>query len=207
MNSANKKKRRHFHRKVVRHLFKFRYPKIELLILSIVIAYIVFSQSPLPDWIQSLDKFEYVGMFIAGMFYSFGFSGPFAVGYFTSVTNLNIFYASIIGGIGSLLSDMFIFYLIRFSFMDEFERVKKTKPFLYIDKLMKKDLSKRSRRIFLYSIACIIISSPLPDEIGVTMLSGLTSIKPKGMALISFILSTLGIFIWLLVGNKFFWGF
>ena len=51
----------------------------------------------------------------------------------------------------------------------------------------------------MYAFAGILIASPLPDEAGVTMLAGLTKISVKSLALISFILNTLGIIILLIL--------
>ncbi len=192
-------------KKIAKHVFWFRYPKLEFLILTILVAYFVFSQTSLPGKIAQLEGFGYIGVFIAGFFYSFGFSGPFAVGFFTSVGNLNIFWAALIGGVGSMISDMLIFTLIRFSFMNEFDQIKKTTPFVFIKKLAQKDINSKLRRIMLYIFSCAVIASPLPDEIGVTMLSGLTNITPRRMVIISLILSTAGIFFWLFIGGKFAW--
>jgi len=202
-----KKKKKHFHKKIVRHFFKFRYPKIELLILSILIAYFIFKFTNISESISELGNYRYLGVLIAGMLYSFGFSAAFSVAFFTTIKGLNIFVASILGGLGSLLTDMTIFTIIKFSFMDEFNKIKKTRSFLLIERLMEKDLSKRSRRIFLYCIAGFVIASPLPDEIGMTMLSGLTNIKPKEIVILSIILNTLGIFVILWLGGKFVLGF
>src|SRR3989338_2127353 len=203
----NKKERRYFHKKVVRHMFKFRYPKIELLILSVLIAYAIFKFTNISESISRLGNYRYLGAFISGILYSFGFSAAFAVAFFTTITGLNIFIASVLGGLGALLTDMTIFTIIKSSFMDEFNRIRKTKPFLLIERLMEKDLNSRTRRVLLYCIVGFVIGSPLPAEIGVTMLSGLTNIKPKAMVIVSIIFNTLGIFVILWLGRKFVWGF
>ena len=105
----DKKKRKHFHKKFVRYMFKFRYPKLELLILSILVAYIIFRFTNISDSISGLGNYRYVGAFIAGILYSFGFSAAFAVAFFTTISGLNIFIASILGGLVSLLTYMTIF--------------------------------------------------------------------------------------------------
>src|SRR3989344_6280711 len=117
------------HNNIIRHFFKFRYPKIELLILSILIAYAVFKFTNISENISGLGNYRYLGAFIAGILYSFGFSAAFAVAFFTTISGLNIFIASILGGLGSLFTDMFIFIVVKFSFMNEFNNIKKTTPF------------------------------------------------------------------------------
>jgi uncharacterized membrane protein YdjX (TVP38/TMEM64 family) len=51
----------------------------------------------------------------------------------------------------------------------------------------------------MYAIAGLIISSPLPDELGVSMLAGLTTINAKKLSIISFIMNSLGILIMLMI--------
>ena len=64
---------------------------------------------------------------------------------------------------------------------------------------IKINFSRRFRIYLLYAFAGLIIASPLPDEVGVMMLSGLTSINTKTMILISFLFNSLGILIMSLI--------
>jgi len=50
------------------------------------------------------------------------------------------------------------------------------------------------RHYLLYVFAGIILATPLPDEVGVSMLAGLTTIKPMKLAIIGFILHSAAIF-------------
>ena len=84
-------------------------------------------------------------------------------------------------------------------FMDEFKKLEKTKPLKGLIDLADKDLSMRFRHYLLYVVAGIVIASPLPDELGVSMLVGLSHIKPFSFALISFIMNSLGILVMLLI--------
>ena len=90
---------------------------------------------------------------------------------------------------------MLIFHFIRFSFMDEFLRLERTKTFKGIAYLFDEVFHKKARMYLLYAFAGIVIASPLPDEMGVMMLAGLTKIKAGKLAIISFILNSLGILI------------
>lgn len=169
-----------------------------LLILSVV-AYFIFSNSIMGEFISSLGELKYFGIFIAGLLFSFGFTTPFAIGFFVVSNPNNLILAAIVGGMGALVSDLFIFNLIRFSFMDEFRRLEKTKLLKEIIELADKDLSYRFRHYLLYAIAGIIIASPLPDELGVAMLAGLSHIKPWAFSLVSFVMNSLGILVVLLI--------
>jgi len=176
-------------------IFKFKYPKLILLIILIILAYYIFKNPLISEIINRLGQLNYLGMFIAGMLFAFGFSAPFAVGFLITVHPSNIFLAAIIAGTGALTSDLLIFKWIRFSFQDEFQKIKKSKLSKEINEILNNNLGLKLKIYLIYLLAGIFIASPLPDEIGVTMLAGLTIIKKRVLAVISFVLNTLGILI------------
>ncbi len=186
-------------RKIWKWVFHFHYRKLFILGILAIIAYFIFRNPEVQGFVSSLGSLKYLGIFIAGMLFTFGFTTPFAIGFFIILNPTNPFFVAIIGGIGALLGDLLIFSFIRFSFMDEFERLEKTEVIMSIRKEMKLHLSHRIRLYILYTLAGIIIASPLPDEAGVIMLAGLTHIKVKVMAIISFVFNTLGILIMVLI--------
>lgn len=176
-------------------LFSFKYPKLFLLLILIILAYYLFSKTAISSWILNLHELNYLGLFIAGIFISFGFSAPFSVGFLIVSQPPNLFLGIIIAGLGAMLGDMFIFKTIKFSFMDEFKELKKTSRHKKIRSIIKKNKHIVVKHYLLYIFAGIMIATPLPDEIGVSMLAGLTSIKPLKLAIISFILHTFAVFL------------
>jgi len=174
---------------------RFKYPKIAVLILAIILAYIIFSNPSVSDFVSHLGNLSYLGVFIAGMLFTFGFTSPFAAGFFIILNPSNIWISGIIGGIGAVVSDLFIFNLIRVSFRDEFKRLGKTKLIKNTEKIIEKSLGHKIKTYLMYAIVGILIASPLPDEAGIIMLAGLTKIKVKTLAIVSFILNTIGILI------------
>jgi len=179
----------------IKSLFKFRYHKIALLVLTIIASYLFFTHPSSSPFLSYLENYGYLTVFIAGILFSFGFTTPIAIAIFLSIHPSNIILAAILGGVGAMLSDLLIFKIIRVSLADEFTLLEKTKPLLAISSLIKKSLPHKIRVYILYAFAGIIIASPLPDELGVTMLAGLTQIKAKVLSIISFICNTLGILI------------
>src|SRR3989338_8867890 len=103
----------------MRILFKFKYPKLTLLLICIVAAYFVFSLESTQQFMASLGT-KYFGVAIAGFLFSFGFTTPFAIGAFVTMNPQNIFLSAIVGGIFAMLADLVIFNIIKMSFMDEF---------------------------------------------------------------------------------------
>jgi uncharacterized membrane protein YdjX (TVP38/TMEM64 family) len=183
----------------MKRLFKFKYPKIIALIITIILAYIIFSNPKVGEFVSHLGALSYLGTFLAGMLFSFGFTAPFSAGFFITLNPGNIWLAGIIGGLGAMCSDLLIFKFIRFSFRDELRKLKKEKISREIENMINKTLGNKIRIYLMYAIAGIMIASPLPDEAGVIMLAGLTRIKPKILAFISFLLNTAGILVLLYI--------
>ena len=185
---------------MVRTLFsKFKYPKLLGLLLAIVLAYVLFKNPAVNSFISGIGDYGYIGVFIAGMLFAFGFTAPFAAGFFITLNPSNFLLAGLIGGVGALVSDIFIFNFIKFSFQDEFDHLKNTKLLKRMKLLTENNIIKKVKVYLLYGFAGILIASPLPDEFGVTLLAGLSSIRLRTLAIISFILNTLGIIILLLI--------
>lgn len=203
MHESHKKIHKHLKKyhpqavKKAKKIFAFKYPKLFLLLILIGVAYYIFSLSSVTNWIES---FEYtktlsgIWIFISGALTSFGFTAPFGIGLLAKITPQNIFLETIIAALGATMADLFIFKTIKFSFMNEFEQLEKTKAVKEIEKIVKKNKHVLIRHYLLYIFAGIVIATPLPDELGVSMLAGLTTIKPMKMAVIGFILHALMLF-------------
>ncbi len=196
-----------FHKKVkeagkhnhFRFFFRYRYKKLTILILAVIASYFIFTNSGISSVITLSDELEYFGIFIAGILLSFGFSAPFATGFFLISSPESIIMAAIIASFGSLISDMLIFKFIKMSFMDEFHRLKKTTLIKELHSSMKNHIPSKIKIHVYYSIIGILIASPIPDEIGISLLAGMTKIKPLAMAVLSFVLHAIGIFILLTI--------
>ncbi|MBU3912995.1 MAG: hypothetical protein KKB21_00825 [Nanoarchaeota archaeon] len=174
-------------------LFKFRYPKLLGLIISIVLAYYIFKNPIVAGYISHLNLLGYFGTFFAGMLFAFGFTAPIAAGFFITLNPANIWLAGVIGGCGALIADLIIFRFIRLSFEGEFNLLKKNKTVIKTGNLIERSVGKRIQMYLMYTFAGILIASPLPDEAGIIMLAGLTQIDEKTVAKLGFALNTIGI--------------
>ncbi len=74
--------------------------------------------------------------------------------------------------------------------MNEIKELKRTKMLHKIRKMIYSNKHVLVRHYMLYVFAGIVIATPLPDAIGISMLAGLTSIKSLKLTIISFILHT-----------------
>ena len=174
-------------------IFKFKYPKLFALACLIILAYYIFSNQLISSLISNLDKLSYIGIFLSGILISFGFSAPFAVGFFIVANPANIFLAATIGALGASLGDLLIFKTIKFSFLNEFNELKREKITREIKKIANENIHIKVRHYILYLFVGILIATPLPDEVGVSILAGLTTIKPKLLLALSFILHFIAI--------------
>jgi len=179
-------------------LFKPKYPKISLLIICIIAAYTIFSFESVRLFGSHLGLVGYLGVFIAGLLFSFGFTTPFAIGAFVVMNPENTLTYALVGGLGAMIADLTIFKIIKVSFFDEFKALTKSKAAGKIRKFTP-PINKRIKNYLMYAFAGIIIASPLPDELGVTMLAGLSHIRTIPLAIISFVFNSIGIFVMLAI--------
>jgi len=179
-------------------LLKLKYPKFLLLLLTFVVAYILLSGRNFLPVRNILSSFSYLGTFLAGMLFVYGFTAAPATAILLILAKgQNILLAGFIAGFGALIGDLLIFKFIRYSFADEIKKLTKEKVFVRVNNKIPKILKK----YFVPVLACFIISSPLPDEIGVSLLAASTTISTRVFSVLSYILNTAGIFVILIIGN------
>lgn len=178
----------------MKRFFIFTYPKLTLYFIAIVLAYFFFQIPAVSEAIISFDSFVYLPIFFSGLLYSAGFTTPLATGFFLAIDPHNIYIASAVAAIGASIADLGIFSFVRLSFMNEFRKLERTS---FIKHLLNYtgSISPLTRQFFVYVTACLIIASPLPDELAVAMLAGFTKVHPYGFALISYLGNIVGIYI------------
>jgi len=186
----------------IKRLFKYDYPKLTGLLIAIALAYYLFSRPDIASFVSGLNSLSYLGVFIAGMLFTFGFTAPFSAGFFIVLnpsTLSSTIMLGLLGGFGAMIADLFIFKFIRFSFMEEFEKLKKTAVIKKAGDLIERTFGNRIKVYLLYAFAGILIASPMPDEAGIIMLAGLTKIRTKTLMVLSFALNAMGIIVLMLI--------
>ncbi len=178
-----------------RHLnifFRYHYKKLTVLGLSIILSYLIFSRPEVSLYLTGLEKWEYLSIFIAGMLLAPGFSAPLAAGFLIAYNPSSIIISALIATFGSLIIDIAIFRFIRFTLLDEFKRLKRTSFIKEVHNKMNSQSLNKFKVYIMYSFIGLMIASPLPDEIGITMLAGLTKIKQSFLAILIFALHFVG---------------
>ena len=179
--------------------FKYKYPKLTLLGISILITYLIFRHPAVSSFFLGLGDLRYLGIFIAGMLFAYGFTTPFAIGLFLISDPQNMLLAVIVGTTGSFVSDYIIFKFIKNSFMDEFNQIENTKSMKKFSHAMNRNLNKKIKLYLLYAFAGLILASPAPDELGVALLTGLGHIKETMLAILSISTKAVAIYLILLI--------
>ena len=176
---------------------KIKYPKMLFLVFTFIFASLIFVGRDLSH--NFLLSLGYVSTFFAGIFYPYSFTAAPATAILLILSGeQNILLAGLIAGFGALIGDLIIFKFIRYSFADEIKKLSQERAL----KRLNRKIPKLCKKYLLPVIAAIIISSPLPDEIGVSLLAASRSISTRFFSLLSYVLNTAGIFIILLIGSN-----
>lgn len=175
-----------------------RYPGIMLFLVSILIAYAIFKSREVLPLQELILSSGYIGVFIAGIFYTYGFTSPPATAVFLILAQeRNIYLSALVGGIGALVGDLIIFGFLRYSVEEEIEKMSKEKLIRKLNNKIPHFLKKYAAPIF----GMIAIASPLPDELGISLLALSKGISNRIFMAISYIANTAGIFVILLIGS------
>ena len=175
-----------------------KYPKILLLSLSMLSAYVIYHLGGLHLLHQVSVLDGYLAIFIGGVLFTFGFTAPFGDGILLEIGHtINPWIGAVIGGFGAVIADLMIFEVMKFElFHEEIHLLRSTRFIQRIhDFLHHESFPEKLRMYLLWTFAGIVIASPLPDELGVTLVSSLTTINERTFALLSLFCNTIGILI------------
>ncbi|MFA7662520.1 MAG: hypothetical protein WCX88_01210 [Patescibacteria group bacterium] len=170
---------------------------ILIIAIGVVITFLI-AKFDLVLKLEDIVTNYYILAFFAGMFFvSFFTVVPASYVLISLASNNNLIIITLIAGIGALCGDLLIFLFVKnrlsHSLFDFLKFKKKNK----LEKLRENKLIK----IFLVILGAIIIASPFPDEIGVSLM-GVSKLKKRYFIPISYILNSIGIYLLLLVSKS-----
>jgi len=166
--------------------------------LSFAVALILFAERLVAPIHDTLVVLGYSGIFLSGFLYSYAFTAaPAAAILLILAKEQNLLIAGLIAGVGALLSDLFIFHFMRHFFSDEVQKLSNEK----IVQFAQKRVPSSIRKYLFASLAAFLIASPLPTEIGATLMASIKSISTRKFAIIAYFLHTGAIFVILLIGS------
>lgn len=163
------------------------FQKWMLFIGIIIITVILIATGKMHELVKITGNFGIIGVLISGIFFGYWFTvipATASLIYFTETFNPII--VAFIGATGTMIGDLIIFNFIKNQLPDEIENI--------ISKSKIKKLRKTRFYWLIPAIAGFIIASPLPDEIGVSLL-GIYKFNTNKFMLLSFLLNFIGILI------------
>lgn len=186
--------------RIILLLEKIKYPKLLLLLLTFIVGYFLFHERATLPFHDELLVYWYIGSFFAGLFFVYGFTAAPATAILLILgKSENIILVGLVAGLGALLGDFIIFRLIQHSFADEIERVTRWQFWLHFIRFSERTPEKIKKYVTPV-LAGFIIASPLPDEIGVSLLAASGKISTPQFAKMAYLLNTAGIFVVLIIG-------
>lgn len=169
----------------------WKYKNLTLVFLGIVIAFLLSKIEVFHLFLLHLGNYGYYGAFIAGTLFVSTFTvATGAIILIILSQNLSPLEIGLIAGLGAVLGDFTIFRLIKNNLTFELESI-----YNHVDSKhhFVKLLHSKYFNWTLPVLGAIIIASPFPDEIGVSLM-GISKMKTYQFLLISFVLNSVGIF-------------
>ena len=176
----------------MQYWLSWKYKNLTLLLISVIIAFFFARYEPFHTFLLNLGNFGYLGAFLAGVLFVSTFTvATGAIILFVLAESLSPIEIGLIAGLGAVVGDFTIFRFIKDNLKKELELI-----FDHIDgdHHFKKVLHTKYFSWTLPVIGAIIIASPFPDEIGVSLM-GISKMKTYQFILISFLLNAIGIFL------------
>ncbi len=175
-----------------RHGLHWKYKNLTMSFAGVVLAILLSRNEAFHSFLLHLNGLGYLGAFISGFLFVSTFTiATSALILLTLVEKLSPLEIGIFAGLGAVLGDVLIFHFIKDNLANEIEDI-----YFHIDRKghFKGLMHTKYFSWMLPVIGAIIIASPLPDEIGVSIL-GLSKMSTAKFIFLSFILNSIGIFL------------
>jgi len=165
---------------------------LTFLLVSLILAFFLSIYEPFHVFLLNLGGFGYLGAFLAGFLFVSTFTvATGAVILFVLAEKLSPIEIGIIAGAGAVLGDFTIFKFVKDGLVSEVQEVyEKIDHNNHVLKLLHTKYFSWMFPVF----GAIIIASPLPDELGVSLM-GISKMKTYQFLVLSFILNAIGIFL------------
>lgn len=171
------------------HANHYKYKNLTLLALTITLTFSLSRFEAYHQFLLGLGQLEYLGAFVAGAaFVSTFTAAPGALTLLILTQNLPLLPLGVAAGAGAMVCDLLVFKFVRDGLAGEVENIYEQFGGRHLNHL----LHTKYFHWTLPVIGALLIASPLPDEIGVSLM-GISRMKTKHFMVVSFLLNTLGI--------------
>lgn len=177
---------------MVRLRKRWKYKNLFIVCVGILGAVCLSRIDAFREILLHLGSWGYVGAFFGGILFVSTFTvATGGIILFSLAQYLHPVEIALVAGLGAVVGDLLIFRLIKNDLQTELRTI-------YNSRLNGRHISRLLHtKYFSWSlpvIGAIIIASPLPDEIGISLM-GLSKIKTFKFVFVSFLLNTIGIFL------------
>jgi len=171
---------------------RYHYKNLTYLAIRLIVSLLLLKNSFFQSILLQLGNFGYIGAFIGGILFVSTFTISIgAVILLTLTKYLHPVEIGLIAGLGAVITNLIIFKLIKNNELTE--EIKHFFNYFGGDKVSHLLHSK----YFSWSlpvIGALIIASPLPDELGVSLI-GISRMQTSKFVIMSFFLNSIGIFL------------
>ena len=172
------------------HKLHHKHRNILFLFLGFAFAIFLSTLPAFKNFLVGLGNYGYIGAFIGGLMFDSVFTIPTGTVILVNLSKtLSIPLLVLVGGIGAVICDFIIFKFVKDDVEDEIEPI-------FEELVGKSHLHKLMHTKYfswtLPVLGALIIASPLPDELGVSLL-GISEINTARFLLISWCSNTVGI--------------
>jgi len=165
---------------------------IGIIVLSVVVAIILIKTGAIEEILKQTRDLWFLDSFIAGMFFTSVFTTVPAIVALGEIAQLSqsVFLVAVFGGLGALCGDLIIFRFMRDRFGEDILRLIRNSG----NGKLRSIVRLKSFRWLTLFLGALVIASPLPDELGLTMM-GFSKTKTSLFIPVSFVLNSLGILV------------
>ncbi len=169
----------------------YKYKGLTLIFISILLTIFLSGNDFFNKAILNISTIPIIGSFIAGILYVSASTAPFGVFLLLGLSKtLSALEIAIFAGLGGVVADFVLFRFFRVNILSEVTPIYNKFGGQHLTRLMRHRLLRWS----LFFIGAIIIASPFPDEIGISLM-GISKIKTHQFVLLSLILDIGGVFL------------
>lgn len=164
---------------------------IVMIAIGIIIAVVFVKTGLLNFFVTTFDGYYIISSFIAGIFFTSAFTiAPSSIALITIAQSSPIGGVVFWGGLGAVVGDLILFFFIRDRFAEDLMKTIRPSTIKHIFHSLHFGFLKWLSPV----LGALIIASPLPDEIGISLL-GMSKVKTSVLIPISFAMNMLGIYV------------
>lgn len=160
-------------------------------IVSFLLIFFVTSFFPVQDSLVELGLAGPVGAFFAGMLFVSSFTVIIGTFFIVALADaMPLWQLVLIAGIGSSVVDVLFFHLVKHTVFEEMKPLMRKWRRRHFMKILHSKYVSWTVPV----LGALVIISPLPDEIGVSMM-GISSLDTRRFAMLSLVLNCIGVFL------------